>query len=646
MFKYLSIALLLAVVSSFTSAETISPSLFAKGMTYDSAELSPDGTKLAVRIISEGKRQLAVFDVNTFETIGGARLGGNNEVGPFFWANDERIVIQILQSRSWLPEPGYYGELFAVDFDGDNQELIYGYRAGEDQVGTKIKRKEYVRGWARIISALPDDEKHILIESEPWSDGGEKLSTVHKLNIYNGRMSRPITKAPITYSTFISDRNGELTFATGVDETSTQRTYRYIDEEWVEISSQLGEAFYPIAMNNDGSELIFIDDYQQDKEGLFAFNLASGERRSIYTDEKVDISDVSLNSERSSAYALRLDDGYPTYAVFDANSEEAQIFKALLGTFSGYTLEILTRADKGRLWLLYAINDIDMGTFYLYDRESNKLKSLFSNSTHIPRQAMSESIPITFAARDGYEVSGYITYPISVPETQNVPLVTLVHGGPHSRDYWTYSSQVQMLAAQGYAVLRVNFRGSSGYGTEHSAAGYKRWGDLIQHDIIDATKYVISQGGITADKVCIMGGSFGGYSAVMSPIIEPDLFKCSVATVGVYDLEMMHNQGDIPELLYGKSYLDYAIGSDVEQLRAFSPVNHVDKLKIPVLIAHGEEDRRVPFEHAEALRAAMEANGKEYEWFVESTEAHGFYKEENRARYYETVAAFLAKHLQ
>ncbi|MDM7861989.1 S9 family peptidase [Alteromonas sp. ASW11-36] len=646
MLKYLALVLLISVVPHFSYAESISPAEFAKNDIYDTAELSPDGSKLAVRIIVDGKRQLAVFDVNTFETIGGARLGGNNEVGRFFWANDERIVMQIWQSRSWSPQPGYYGELFVVDFDGDNQELIYGYRAGENQVGSKVKRKEYVRGWARIISTLPEDDEHILIESEPWSDGGEKISTVHKLNIYNGRMSREITKAPINYSTFIADRQGDLQFVTGTDESNTQRTFRYVDEEWVEISSQLGDAFQPIAMNNAGTELIFVDDYEQDKEGLFAFNLETGDRRLIYTDENVDITSVSLNSDRSSAYALRLDDGYPTYAIFDGESEEAQIFKALLGTFTGYSLNILTRADKGRLWLLYAYNDIDSGTFYLYDREANKLQSLFSNFTHVPRSAMSESIPISFAARDGYQVSGYITYPVSVPETQNVPLITLVHGGPIARDYWVFDREVQMLAAQGYAVLRVNFRGSSGYGKAHRNAGYKRWGDLIQHDIIDATKYVISQGGIAADKVCIMGASFGGYSAVMSATIEPDLFKCAVATVGVYDLEMMHSEGDIPEALWGKSFVDMAIGSDPELLHAFSPVNNVSKLKAPVLIAHGEEDRRVPFEHAEALRAAMEANGKEYEWFVESTEAHGFYKEESRARYYETVAAFLAKHLQ
>lgn len=647
--KYLRMLSLffVAALSLNTLASNVTPADFAKNAIYETAQLSPDGSKLAVALKVDGRSQLAVFDVETFKTIGGANLGEKNEVGPFFWANDERIVILVWQTRVRFEEPAYYGELFAVDYDGGNPEMIYGYRAGQDKVSSRVKKKTHVRGWADVISRLPDDDRNILISSRPWSEGGEKLATVHKLNIYNGRMTRDLETAPVSYTRFISDSKGNLRFATGTDKEGAQRTYRYVDEDWQEMSNELGSEFYPVALNHDNSALFFVDNYQQDRTGLFSLDLNTGERKSIYTDEKVDITSVSMSSDKTSAYAVRVDDGYPTYVMFNSKSEEAQIFKALLGTFQGYSLSILTRSRNGEKWLLYAANDIDMGTYYLYDRKANKLGALFSNFSHIPKQNMSESIPISFPASDGNTLHGYVTYPVGIPETENVPLVTLVHGGPHSvRDYWTFDPEVQMLAAQGYAVLRVNFRGSGGYGKDYMFQGYRQWGGLIQQDIIDATRYVISQGGIDGDKVCIMGTSFGGYSAVMSSALAPDLFKCAVANAGVYDMSLMDEKGDVPDLLFAEAMLEEFIGSDPEELETTSPTNHVSALQAPVFIAHGEEDQRAPLEHAEALRKAMDVHNKSYEWFVKDEEGHGFRNEKNRAEYFEAISDFLETHLE
>ena len=214
-----------------------------------------------------------MFDVETFKTIGGTNLGEKNEVGPFFWANDERIVILVWQTSVRFEEPSYYGELFAVDYDGGNPEMIYGYRAGQDQAGSRLKKKTHVKGWADIISRLPDDDRNILISYRPWSEGGEKLATVHKLNIYNGRMSRDLETAPISYARFISDAKGELKFATGTDKEGVQRTYRYVDEDWQEMSNELGSEFYPVALNQDNSALFFVDNYQQDRTGLFSLRV-------------------------------------------------------------------------------------------------------------------------------------------------------------------------------------------------------------------------------------------------------------------------------------------------------------------------------------------------------------------------------------
>ncbi|MEG3765767.1 S9 family peptidase [Alteromonas sp. 14N.309.X.WAT.G.H12] len=640
------VALSAFLLFSCFSFASFTPQDIAKASTYQGVKLSPDGSKLAMGVFVDGSRGLLILSMKDFSTLGGLNLGAHGEVGNFYWGNNERIVFEIWRRAPWQAESSFYGELYAVNYDGSMGEIIYGVSIRE-KMGTKIQRKKQTKGWAHIINLLPDNDREILISSEPQSQGGDRFASVHKLDIYSGTLRRQITRAPAQQASFFTDKVGNLVMSTGTNKNGDTLIYRYQDDEWVEVSDKFGDSFRPIAMSEDATQAIYFDDYEQDKVGLFKMNLATGERKEIYTDDVVSLTQVNVTTDNSSAYAIRVDNGRPAYLVFDGAGEEATIFKSLLSTLPGYSVSLVSRSKDGGLWVIYASNDIDAGTYYLYDKKKNKISQLFANMDHIDINDFSESQPVSFEASDGMTIHGFITYPVGQKADQKVPLVTLVHGGPHGvRDYWSFDREVQLLANQGYAVLQVNYRGSGGYGNSYQQAGYKHWGDTIQQDIIDGTRYILEQGKTDPDKVCIMGTSFGGYSAVMSAELAPDLFKCAVATAGVYDLNLMYSEGDIPELLWGKKYLNKAIGSDEAQLAAFSPVNHVSKLAGPVLISHGEKDRRVPIEHAERLKAAMDKAQKPYEWFVESTETHGFYDENNRAQYYQRVIDFLAKSLK
>ena len=633
--------------TTFTYSETIPAGDFAKDYSYIDAKLSPDGNKLAVILKIEGSRRLIVFNAANFKTVGGVNFGARGEVGDFFWVNDERLVLELWQRKPWLEEGENYGELFAVNYDGSGSELIYGYRAGEMQTGSRIGKKKATEGWASIINMLEDDENNILIASTPMTDDQGGLATVHKLNVKTGKLGRMLTRAPTPFAKFVAKANGELAFVVGLDDQQNKKFYRFVDGEWLELSNQVGNDFRPLALDDSGKQLFFIDDLNEDKSGLYSLNLETGTRAKVYSDEIVDIGGVNFSSDGSSVYALRIDDGYPTYVMFNDSGEEANLFKSFLATFAGYKVSIRSRSADRKKSILYVSNDIDAGSFYMFDSDKNNLQFLFANLSHLDANKMAQSTPVSFASFDEKTIHAYISYPMNMAKDQKVPLVTLVHGGPHGvRDYWTFDRESQMLTAQGYAVLRVNYRGSGGYGSEYLRSGYRQWGNAIQKDIIAGTEWAIQQGKIDASKICIMGASFGGYSAVMAATLAPDLFSCVVANAGVYDLQMMHNEGDIPDLLYGRSYLNRAIGSDIEELRKFSPVNNVSKLKADVFIAHGKKDRRVPFEHAEALKEALDEHNKEYEWFVKSTESHGFFDESNRKEYFENVAAFLNKHLK
>ncbi|WP_168190701.1 alpha/beta hydrolase family protein [Salinimonas iocasae] len=642
--KYIHLLILVSLaLFSFSTQATFTLNDIAKNYKYQSAKLSPDGSKLAVSFDDKGARNLAIFSLKDFSVLGGASLGTRGDVGNFYWGNNERIVLEIWRRKPWQTESSNYGELYAVNYDGTQGEMIYGFTV-QERMDTKIRRKQATEGWAEIISILPDDKRHILISSTPMSEGNYRYASVHKLDIYTGRLLKPVTLAPAQQASFFADKQGNLKMAIGTDESGDKKIYRYIDEEWSEVSDNFGNAFQPVALSNNAKDAIYLDNFEQDKVGLFRMSLETGKREEIYTDKKVSLSPGSINVtvDNTDAYAIRVDDGRPAYMMFEDAGEEASLFKGMLSALPGYSLSLTSRSSNGRYWVLYAYNDIDAGTFYLFDKSSGQLTQLLANMNHISIDDFSETQPVTFPATDGTLIHGYLTYPVGKAKDEKVPLVTLVHGGPHGvRDYWGFDRDVQMLAGQGYAVLQVNYRGSGGYGTDYQQAGYHHWGDLMQQDIIDGTRWAAEQGNIDKANICIMGASFGGYSALMSASLAPDLFKCAISMAGVYDLNLMYEEGDTPTELWGESFLKRAIGTDQKQLADFSPVNHVQSIGGPVLIAHGKRDRRVPFEHAERLKTALDNAQKSYEWFVRDEETHGFYDENNRAEYYSEVAKFL-----
>jgi dipeptidyl aminopeptidase/acylaminoacyl peptidase len=623
------------------------PAQFAKKFEFMSAKLSPDGKHLGIILVKDDKRRLAVVTSDTLKPVGGADFGSKQQVGNFWWANNERLVMQIWQQEAWSEDPVFAGELFAVNYDGKRSEMIFGYRSGEEQVGSRLARKEAVRGSAQLVGLLPNDEEHILITVKPWTNAGLSQKTIHKLNIYDGDLSSIVASTPLETSYVVATDDGIPIVAVGTNEEYEKSVYRYDNGNYVDISAEgLGGAFNVAGLDETGENLIFVDNNDTDTTSLYRMNLASGKRELIYNNPSVDITGLALDSTETVPLAVAIDDGYPSYVLLDSDSDERAIYEHLFNVFKGYSLSITSSDKAEENFVIFAENEIVPGQFYLFSKNDKKLRLLFSNQKHLPSDKLSQSFPFSFEASDGQKIPGYITFPSHIPETENVPMVVLVHGGPEARDYWSYDAEVQMLASMGYAVLRVNFRGSRGYGKAFKHAIRKNWGTIAQQDIIDATNFVINSGGIKRDQVCIMGASFGGYSAVMSATIAPDLFKCVVATAGVYDLEQLIEEGNVAEyLLYGPAYLGVQLGNDPEVLRAQSPVHHVNKLKAPLLLAHGGDDYQVPIAHAYSLKTQLDKHNKPYEWFVIDKAGHSFYEEASKTKYFEAVASFLQKHL-
>ncbi|MCB1645396.1 MAG: S9 family peptidase [Pseudomonadales bacterium] len=610
-------------------------------------QISPDGKWLALRTFDGEKHSLRVLSMEDYSVVGSLGFRDTTELGKFAWGSNERIVLQVNEIQL-QEQPVYYGELFAVNYDGSKRELIFGYRSGESTIGSRFKKKEADEAWAEFVDMMQDDEDQIMIAATPWSADGGKRPTTQLLNIKTGFTTDYLKTSQYPFANFFSDADHQLRFITSMKPDRSLYLEAWPNEEtgWIEFPPhRYGDAFEAVAISADNQYVYVTDNLDNDKIGLHRLSLDGQEYKHIYTNKDVDLTYVQRSSDQHGVYALRIDNGYPSYLMFSKSSEEAQVFRKLLNIFAGHLLYITSHTRDNKLWIIRTRTDTDDGTYYLFNNETEAVTRLFASRKDLREEEMAVTDPVEFDSFDGRKIHGYFTAAAGTAKGK-APMVVLVHGGPTSRDYWEFDQNVQALATQGYSVLRVNFRGSTGYGREHQLAGNRHWGDHVQQDIIAGTRWAIAQGLVASDNICIMGASFGAYSAVQIQTIEPDLFRCAVANAGIYDLNMLYTEGDIRNVYGGAEYLQEAVGKDKEELKRFSPVYHADKIKAPVFIAHGYRDKRAPIEHAEALVEALKEHGKTFEYLPVKREAHGFYSIDNELNYFEQVLAFLAKHLR
>ncbi|MFN6970985.1 MAG: alpha/beta hydrolase family protein [Rheinheimera sp.] len=617
--------------------------LLAKNPAYGDVKISPDGRYLAVILYKDDKRQLVCLERENMKAVGGVKLVGNDEVGSFFWANHERLVMKVISRKPWEKEPNYYGELFGINCDGSQKKLLFGYRAKDSST---VNNSEGKRAWGELIHLLPKDPKHILISSTNWSKSGGAKADVYKLDIYRGKMTKT-GRAPIGYADILADNAGIPKVANGTDESYTQRVYLAgADGEWSENEAlnQIAD-FNALRMLPDQSGFYFSGRHQTDLAGLYQFHFADQRITPLYEPENVDVTSALFSTDGESIYAARLDENYPSYLLLNKDSADTQVFRTLTEKFAGADVNLTSRTEDGRLRVVRVEAEQLSPVYFLHDNQTGKIDRLLDSRPHLRGIKLKETLPVEFNSSDKTLIRGYLT--LGAAEGSAQPLVVLLHGGPYGvRDYWGFNSEVQMLAMAGYNVLQVNFRASAGYGAAFAEAANHHWGDKVQQDIIAGTRWAISQGVAQQGNICIMGGSFGAYSALQSAALAPELYRCAIGVAGVYDLTLLTKKGDITRLAYGEAYLDRAIGQNEALLKSFSPVYLADKIKAKVLLIHGENDERAPLIHAEEMQEALEETGNPATLSEYDDEGHGFYAEENQIRYYQEVLQHLQTHLK
>jgi dienelactone hydrolase len=633
---------LMAFMLSHT-IQAVSLEDFSKHAEYHNVKISPDGKHLAALVTKGNQRSLVFLETDTYKVTYSLNASEKNQAGDYYWANNERVIMQIQQMRGALEQPINAGEIYAVNYDGSKKRMLFGYRADKALINKGGSTSGASRNSGMVVSLLPDEPKYVLVVKQPFTRGGNTLPQVIKLNIYNGKET-DVKRAPMPWSNFLIDSEGQPRFASATDKNFKNQLF-YSEGEgdsWKKFDVSFGGEFQPIGFTTDNESIYAFKSDAGEPQGLYKYNLKTQKETLLF---KSDIADPTgiLSSQLNEVYGVRVDEDYPKYVYLDESLADAKLHKALYQFFKGDKVAITSKTDNDEKLIIHVSGDKNPGSFYLFNTKTMKNMHIFDSRPWLKKADMAAVEPFRLKSKDGLTINGYLTLPKG--KQTNLPTVVLPHGGPHLRDYWGYQPQVQMFADAGYAVIQVNFRGSTGYGKDFEKAGYGNWGTKIQDDITLATKYAIQQGITDKNRVCIFGASFGGYSALQSAIQEPDMYKCAIGYVGVYDLPMLYNEGDIKTRSWGGAYISTTLGKDVAVQKAQSPVYHVDKLKAAIFLIHGAEDQRAPIEHAEALRASLDAIDYPYEWLVKEKEGHGFYDEANVLEANQKIMSFLDKHI-
>jgi dipeptidyl aminopeptidase/acylaminoacyl peptidase len=531
---------------------------FAKLPSVSGLTLSPDGEYIAFRSEVNGRVNLVVRP----------RLGGKMVVIPpikdaeiswFAWAKKDRLAVSYrlyTLSRN-VGEKIQFTRLTFVSPDGSNFKLAY----------NSYGEIDYTQIQDSVIHWLPNDPEHILLEADSngdQSDGYEVL----KLNVYNGK-STGFHASSMPVFDWRADKGGAVRLGLGYRNVASSREkpfVTYLDpdtQKWIKLDeSKLLDNYQLVGFTEDPRFAYVTGRGSTDRAALLKFDLRANKAvETIFEDTKYDVDRPIFDPVTRQLTGVQVTRDYTHFHYFDPlwKRRQAAIDKALPGTQN----DIYSQSNDGRIQIIRQSDDRNSGAFYALDVAKKQMDQIALTSGQYAPEMMADKQPIAFKARDGLDISGYLTLPKNAP-LQPLPMVVYVHGGAWSRDTQHFDETVQFLANRGYAVLQPNFRGSSGFGKKFSDLSERNWGKAMQDDETDAAQWAIAQGHADPKRICIMGGSYSGYAALFGAVKTPDLFKCSISINGVADVPQLLK--DDRNVIGGNSWIVNIRGKENEKI--------------------------------------------------------------------------------
>ena len=634
-------------VASLTDTPTLvseRASLFSQRSNLVDMSLSPDGTHFAAVFQVGGDQFLKVTNVATGKTTKEIDFDYNWRFGRLIWANSERLLVQPAYKPSQTNVVFQTNAIYAVNVDGRKEKFLLGPGSGA-RLGSIANRGGAGIG-ASILSTLPNERRKVLIQV--W-ESGAKTASVAKLDVYTGKLTKRIFGPDaIIYCDFALNLDDEPEFCTTEDrDTDLRQIYhRNQASEWslVYEAGEWDEEGTIYSQLNDGGFIGTFHHPETSTKSLYEVSVIDGKlnRQLIMTDKTRDLQGLSY-SRRLDFGRIRLRTPYPEYAYIGTNTALTNAHRALVSAFPKSYVDFRTITEDGNIALVSVSSDLSPSKRYLVDVNSMQLKQIADGYEHL-RGLTSAVSSFKLDARDGMTLNGFVTKAKSTVPQRGA--VLMVHGGPHGPyDQFGFDADAQFMASIGLNVIQVNFRGSGGYGKAFERAGYREWGRAMQNDLSDTVEWAKLNGLADNEQVCIYGASYGGYAALAGAAFTPDLYKCAIGHVGVYDLQEMYDSGDIPQRLGGVRFLKRVLGTDKGDLISRSPSEHADRIKIPIMMTAGMDDERAPPEQTKIMEAALKAAGKPAQVFYQRREGHGFYDSKTEQQRLVRLGTFLFENL-
>ncbi|MDN3577811.1 S9 family peptidase [Chitinimonas viridis] len=607
-----------AAFANVVTAPKIPVRDFFKNPEKTNFQLSPNGKYISFTQPVENRLNIHVMpkggEAKRLTTV------KDRDIRQYFWKGDDHL-------------------LFLKDNGGD--ENFHLYAVDRDGKATRdLTPFDKVR--VELIDDLEGHPTDVLIGLNKRK---AEVFDAYRLNVKTGEL-KMVAENPGNITGWVTDHKGAIRVAQSTDGVTSSLLYRANEKSPFKtvLTTNFKDSVAPLFFTFDNKRLYAASNLGRDKVAIVEMDPATGkELKVVYQRDDVDVDGLRYSKKRKVLTAATYETAKMERHFFDDTTEK--LIKGLQGKLPGY--EITLQGNKNEdAWIVSAWNDRTRGTRYYYDAKADKLEKLAEVTPWLNEQQMASTKPISYTSRDGLTIHGYLTLPLG-SEGKNLPVIVNPHGGPWARDSWGFNPEVQFLANRGYAVLQMNFRGSTGYGKAFWQASFKQWGKTMQDDVSDGVNHLVKQGVADSKRVCIYGGSYGGYATLAGLTFSPDLYACGVDYVGVSNLFTFMKT--IPP--YWKPYLDmmYEMVGNPEKDKALmesaSPVFHVDKIKAPLLVLQGAKDPRVNVAESDQIVAALKKRGVDVEYIVKENEGHGFANQENRFEAYEAMERFFGKHL-
>lgn len=655
-------------VKDYKSAAEVPVSQFFSLEDFRTMRLSPDGKRIAAVVPYKGRGNLLIVDLATRQAKSITASERWDVVRPR-WIGNQRLYFTVADGLEASGRPRLKGA-YTINVDGTDMKEVFGYNDNGAPRGL------------RILNVLDTEGGDSTVAYVSMRERSREYADVYKLDLRTMRHEILTFDSPgrTTFWELDSERRPRI----AVREEPRPGKGKPIVERYMhrapsggawetlfEQSSMNDPEIYSICgFDKDDRTLYVTARRGRDKSALWKYDTQTKQFGDMMLDDP--LVDLVCNSGTDENEGSGSDGGLltdpvskevvgfqyqadrPKKVYFKPGSEHEKLAKMFASAVPGFSEYRFSKDRSVALVLSYS--DIDPGTYYLFDAAKKQLEVVARKRAWVKPELMAERKPILYKSRDGMMIPAYLTLPRGVP-SKNLPLIVNIHGGPQVRGYtwseWGRWPEAQFFAAHGYAVLEPEPRASTGYGRKLHASGFKQWGQAAQDDITDGALHLVKEGIVDRDRMCLHGGSYGGYASLQGLVREPDLFKCAHSFVAVTDLGLMQTVAwsDIAEN-YKYDYLEnefkLEVGDskdDAEMFQRVSPARNADKIKGAVMLTMGSDDVRVPLIHGEKMRDAMVKAGKPIEWKVYAEEAHGFNKEVNVTDFYTRSLRFYDEHI-